>query len=155
MIIFFFLIFLSSHFFCILKCVCFVFLVYLFHLTNLQEIELLTMMESRRQQDPQGPLPFSNSSTTSGLPPSYPPPPVPSKSTGIEVTRFFKVGDQVLSKRELVKSTVFTPSMAAPTVSVEEYGDYLLDQMQQQQRQQQQDQQQKLMDGIDDRPIRK
>lgn len=48
------------------------------------------------------------------------PPPV---SSGISVTRTFKVGDKLMMSRDTVKANVFGMGIAPPTMSLEEFGD--------------------------------
>ncbi|KAJ1416541.1 TAP42-like protein [Ochromonadaceae sp. CCMP2298] len=93
-----------------------------------QEMPMLRMMADRReQQEQQGhgqPGGGGSSSAGSSSAQSYqgrgPP---PGSGPGISVTRTFKVGDQLMFSRDTVKASVFGFGIAAPTISLEEFGD--------------------------------
>eukprot|EP01036_Dinobryon_divergens_P028950 gene28950-37977_t len=61
-----------------------------------------------------------------------------SESRGIEVFKTTKAGDDVVVSREHFIGGVFTPRMAAPSMTLEEFGDLQLLELQQRQLQQQQ-----------------
>ena len=60
---------------------------------------------------------------------------------GLSVTRYSKVGNQLITDKQTIKAGVFRETVAAPTMTIEQYGEALIQQQQLQQQQQQQQQQ--------------
>jgi len=97
-----------------------------------QEAAMLAHMDHLRDQEqgreggaPGGSGEKARAREIDGLP-SHPPPPAPldPNRPGLSITRTSLAADgQVVLTRETVKATVFTPSLAPPTVTLEQFAD--------------------------------